>query len=140
MADRLGRNERRSHAPGDDVTRRSEGFTLVEALVALFIMAVVASGLVRAVQAHIDIIRGSELRVAAGWVAENRLAELTAGAVRAEGGASDVTMLDRRWRVEQTLRDTPDAELAAVEVRVFAEGDDAPLATLGGFVDTGAPA
>ena len=53
-----------------------EGFSIVEALAALAILAIATIGLVRAAEAHVDSIRALELRAAAQWVAENRLAEL----------------------------------------------------------------
>ena len=53
-----------------------QGFSLIEALVALAVLAIATVGLMRTVQTHIDSTRGLERRAAAMWVAENRLAEL----------------------------------------------------------------
>ena len=52
-----------------------DGFSLIEALVALLILGVTTAGLIRAAEAHVDSIRGMERRAAAQWVAENRLVE-----------------------------------------------------------------
>ena len=52
------------------------GFSLIEALVALAVLAIATVGLVRAVESHVDSTRALERRAAAMWVAENRLAEL----------------------------------------------------------------
>ena len=51
-----------------------QGFSLIEALVALAVLAIATVGLMRTVQTHIDSTRGLERRAAAMWVAENRLA------------------------------------------------------------------
>ncbi len=55
------------------------GFTLIETLVALAVLAMSAVGLLAATQAHIARIAGLEARAAAGWVVENHLTELTLG-------------------------------------------------------------
>lgn len=59
------------------VASRANGFTLIEALVALAILAVAAAGIIGATERHIDTVSGLERRTAARWVAENKLAELS---------------------------------------------------------------
>lgn len=108
-----------------------DGFSLIEALVALAVLAIATVGLVGAVEGHIDSTRGLERRSAAMWVAENRLAELRVGAPISR----DVTMLGQRWRVAVDQRATDDPEIARVRVEVFADADKAATAALDGFVD-----
>lgn len=107
------------------------GFSLIEALVALAVLAIATVGLVGAVEGHIDSTRGMERRATAMWVAENRLAELSLGAPT----GPDVAMLGQQWRVATTRTATDDAEIAMVRVTVFAGQDKTPTATLDGFVD-----
>jgi general secretion pathway protein I len=107
------------------------GFSLIEALVALAVLAIATVGLVGAVEQHIDSTRAMERRAAALWVAENRLAELSLGAV----APAEVAMLGERWRVAVGRQGTDDPEIARVKVQVFAEGEKTPIATLDGFVD-----
>ena len=109
------------------------GFSLIEALVALAVLAIASVGLMRTVEAHIDSTRGLERRAAARWVAENRLAELEAGA--APAGSDAVEMLGQPWRVAVTRKRTDDPEILRVRVRVFGTNDKSPLASLDGFVD-----
>lgn len=113
-----------------------DGFSLIEALVALAVLAIATVGLVGAVEQHIDSTRAMERRAAAMWVAENRLAELGLGAA----GGERVTMLDTSWRVRSVARTTEDPEIASVRVDVFAEGAGTPLASLEGFLDQPAEA
>lgn len=108
-----------------------DGFSLIEALVALAVLAIATVGLIGAVEQHIDSTRAMEQRAAAMWIAENRLAELGIGAP----GGELVTMLDTNWRVQTTRRGTEDPEIARVRVDVFAEGGKTPLASLDGFLD-----
>ena len=92
------------------------GFTLIEALVALAILAIAAVGLVRAAEAHVDSVRGLERRAAAQWVAENRLAEL--GLHNAPGQDGAVAMLNYRWSVTTKRAATSDPDLQAVTISV----------------------
>ena len=110
-----------------------DGFSLIEALVALAVLAIATVGLIGAVEQHIDSTRAMETRATAMWVAENRLAELTLG-TGAVGG-DRVTMLGSNWRVETRQTTTDDPEIARVVVRVYPEGQAAPMATLDGFLD-----
>jgi general secretion pathway protein I len=109
------------------------GFSLIEALVALAILAIATVGLVRTVETHIDSTRAMEGRQAAMWVAENRLAELEARI----DGANEVEMIGRRWRIAVAERATDDPAIRRVRIDVFESGarQATPLASLDGFVD-----
>ncbi|MDF7777717.1 type II secretion system minor pseudopilin GspI [Sphingomonas sp. AOB5] len=114
-------------------TANDSGFSLIEALVALAVLAIASVGLMRAVESHIDSTRGLERRATAMWIAENRLAELE---FRAEISESQpVEMLGQQWRVAVTRTRTDDAEINKVRIQVFQGNDKAALATLDGFVD-----
>ena len=54
--------------------RRDDGFTLIETLVALAVLATGAVALLGVVEDHTGRIAGLEDRVTLRWVAENRLA------------------------------------------------------------------
>lgn len=112
-----------------------QGFSLIEALVALLILAIAAAGLVRAAEAHVDSIRGLERRAAAQLVAQNRLAELALPGGGA--GTSSVEMLGERWTVAVVESATDDPDLAKLAVSVADPRDGNPLVTLDGFRDRG---
>jgi general secretion pathway protein I len=112
-----------------------EGFSLIEALVALLILGIATVGLVRAAEAHVDSIRSLERRAAAQMVAENRLVELGLPGATAQDG--EVAMMDGRWRVSVVSRPSDDPDLRAVTVAVSEVGEATPLVTLDGFVDAG---
>jgi general secretion pathway protein I len=117
---------------GDEVGTEA-GFSLIEALVALAVLAIAAVGLMRTVESHIDSTRGLERRTAAMWVAENRLAELEAKAPAANG--EQVEMLGQIWRVAVARSGTDDPEIQRVRIEVFPARETVPLASLDGFVD-----
>ena len=56
-----------------------DGFTLIETLVALVVLATSGVALLGATEAHIARIGALETRAAAQWVAENYLAEVKLG-------------------------------------------------------------
>ena len=111
--------------------KRDAGFSLIEALVALAVLAIATVGLIGAVEQHIDSTRAMELRSAAMWVAENRLAELGVGAAQGDR----VPMLDTNWTIATTTRATADPEIVRVRIAVSQEGQKTPTATLDGFLD-----
>lgn len=114
-----------------------DGFTLIEALVALAILAIASAGLIRATEAHIDLVGGLQARTVAQWVAENRLAELGLASGVPVDGRERTEMLGRTWDVRVAVEGSEDPDLAVVRVSVAAEGARAASATLTGFVDTG---
>ena len=112
-----------------------EGFTLVEVLVALVILAVAAAGLIGAAEAHVDSIRALEDRAAAQWVAENRIAEITVSRDPSPAPRASVQMLGRSWSVEVAQRPSDDPELQAMTVSVATEERPEPLVTMNFFVE-----
>ena len=114
-----------------DGGQSDDGFSLIEALIALAVLAIATVGLIGAVEQHIDSTRAMELRSAAMWVAENRLAELGVGAAAGDR----VTMLDTNWTVATTRAATDDPEIVRIRVAVTREGEKTPTATLDGFLD-----
>ena len=117
---------------------RRDGYSLMEALVALFILAIATVGLTRATQAHVDGVRGLEQRVVAQWVAENRLVELNLEGPVQTPDVSVVRMMDRDWDVRVARRNTDDPDLVAVDVAVSPAGSGNEAVRLSGFVDRGA--
>lgn len=115
--------------------RHDDGFTLVEVLVALAVLAVAAAGLVGAAEAHVDTIRAIQARAAAQWVAENRIVELTVGADGARGNGSPVEMLGERWTVQTSQRASDDPEISAMTISVAPVGSSEPLVTMDFFLD-----
>ena len=112
------------------------GYSLMEAMVALFVLAVASTALLLATRAHIDSVGGLEDRVTAQWIAENRLTEL--GLADPAAGQEQVRMMGRDWRVQVLRRPTDDPDLTAVEIAVSRLGRSDVAARLSGFVDTGA--
>ena len=113
------------------------GFTLVEVLVALVILAVAAAGLIAAAEAHVDTIRAVQSRAAAQWVAENRIAELTISPEAAPKAGELVEMLGQSWAVQVSRRPSDDPDLDAMTISVSEPEATEPVVTMDFFLDRG---
>lgn len=114
----------------------ARGFTLIEVLIAL---AIVAIGLGAAVRASTQLVAGAEalrLRTLAGWVAEDRLSLHLASRSWPTPGSSEGRAVQAGlgfvWR--DRVSATEDASLRRLEVTVWAPGEAAPLARLDGLL------
>lgn len=116
------------------MTRRpSDGFTLIETMVALVVLAVTSVALLTATEAHISRIGGLETRAAAAWVTQNYLAELSLGLTPAAPPA----MLGLGFIVTETRTPTKDPALTQVTLTATETGTATAFGHLTGFLDTG---
>ena len=112
---------------------RDAGFTLIESLVALVVLAISSVALLTATQAHIATIAALETRAAAAWVTENQLADLTLGS---QPSPDPATMMGIRFTVDARLTPTKDPELQEITLTATEVGKSQPLGRLVGFLDT----
>ena len=115
-----------------------DGFTLIEALVAMAVLATGAVGLLIAVERHAAMARQLGDRTVARWVAEDRLAEVALGL---PGGEGVVEAMGIAWRVATDVSPTADPDLVRVDVSVATPDPgvaDAPLVRMTGFFDAAA--
>ena len=109
------------------------GFTLIETLVALVVLAVTSVALLTATEAHITRIGALETRAAAGWVTQNYLAELSLGLTP----ALPPPMLGLDFTVTETRSATKDTALTQVTLTATEPGSASAYGRLTGFLDTG---
>ena len=120
------------------MTRQPQaGFTLIESLVALVVLAVTSVALLSATEAHISRIGGLETRAAAGWVTDNYLAELSLGLTPSQAPPE---MLGIAFSVTEQQAPTADPALTQVTLTATEIGTEQPFGRLIGFVDTSDPA
>lgn len=113
------------------------GFTLLEILIALTILAVALSAAMRVAGGSTTIVSEQKQRTLALWVAQNRLAEHRARSAWPDMGSSEgeVEQAGIKMRWQETVSGTPRADFRRIEVRVFgAERKDYALAELAGFL------
>jgi len=113
--------------------RRRKGFTLVEVLVALFVVATALAALGFAGARALDSQAGLEARTFALWAADNRLAEIRlAEALRAGTDEGRVRLGNRDWRWRQRIEAAPGGQLWRIDV-IILDAQDRPVFTHTGF-------
>jgi general secretion pathway protein I len=98
------------------------GFTLVEVLVALAVLAIALAAVVRAMGQAIDLSNDLRSRTVALWAAEERATQLQ---LRDDWPAIDTTdgtmeFGEREWRWREQVSKTPVDELRRVEIEIRA--------------------
>jgi general secretion pathway protein I len=116
--------------------RKTSGFTLIEVLVALAILAVALAAAARAASVATTGAEDTRLRALATWVAQNRIAELQAinafpTAGRASGRSS---MGGAEFEWQQLTSETPNAAFRKITVTVMQPGATQTLVTINSFV------
>ena len=117
---------------------KEAGFTMIEALVAMTVLALGAVSLLAATEGHTARITALSDRTAARWVAENRLADIRLGLTNLPG---QEPMLGQIWQVATTLTPTTESALQRVAVAVGRVADNgATVVALNGYAElAGAP-
>ena len=116
--------------------RRHSGFTILEVMVALVIIALALTAVGTKMSQMIDTANAMRDRTYASWIAQNRITE-----IRLAGQIPDVTTttgevnfagVEWEWRAE--VFETGIENLRRVEVAVSLLGADEPVRTVTGFV------
>jgi general secretion pathway protein I len=121
---------------------RTCGFTLVEVLVALAILAIALAAGMRTLHLATDSARETRLRLIATWAAQNQLAELTARRAFPSAGSAngDLELAGEALKWQSTVSETPNPAFRKVEMRVTRADDTSyALAQLTGYLVQPAP-
>ena len=115
---------------------RASGFTLLEVLVAVAIIAVALLASLRAAGLGSGNAEELRLRLLGGWVAENLLAEHRARGdwlpLGMHNGATRQGGIDFAWREE--VSSTPNAGMRRLDIVVFAAHEPRTIARLSGML------
>lgn len=115
------------------------GFTLIEVLVAVTVLALAMLAIIRAGSQYTGNQAYLQDRTLATWVARNQLTifQLEKDWPATGTRSDEVEMAGRRWRWEAKISPTPDTEVRRVDIRVWHARDSdeaAPVARLAGFI------
>lgn len=123
------------------ITNHFRGFSLIEVLVALVILGVGLAAASRAASVSTDSARETRLRTLATWVAQNRIAELTATrsfpATGSMDGRSTLASTEFEWK--QITYATPNPTFRKVELQVLRPGQAQTLVSLNAYLTQGQP-
>jgi len=101
------------------------GFTLLETLVALAILAIALAAVMRATGAGINHAEAMRMRVLADWVAQNRLAQHAARGDFLPPGIQNGEEIQAglRFKWKEDIGVTPNPAFRRIEVSVYAPDD-----------------
>lgn len=118
---------------------RNSGFTLIEVMVALAIVAISLSAVVASVSQMVQAASAVQERTYANWIAQNKITEIRLSNVSAEVSETDdeVTFASVEWALRTTISETGVENLYRIDVAVSYAGREEVIRTVTGFI--GAP-
>lgn len=127
------RSEIHRHAPGP--AGASRGFTLIEVLVAVAVLAIAMAAIIGATARMANNASYLRDKTLATLVAHNRLAkyELSPDWPAVGTASGDVTLAGQEWKWKSKVSNTQAPSLRRVDVTVMRKNSDRPLAGLSGF-------
>lgn len=119
------------------------GFTLLEVLIALMILAIAITAMLRLTNENLQHVDYLKQKTYAHWVGQNILAQLQAGLIvispgaRSQQGNVNSMANTWAWQVTQAPTTLPGTRLVEIEVRLSSNSttDQPALATVWGYVD-----
>lgn len=107
----------------------NKGFTLIEVIIALSIVAIVSTTVFKSVTESVIQSRGLKERVVAQWIAENEIAKIHMLSSREEYFPAIGTerfaknMVGQIWQIEVRVLDTENPLMRRIEVAVFQDSN-----------------
>ena len=114
---------------------RARGFTLLETLIGLVVLALALVALSRTAASQVNAFSELRERTMAGWLAQDVLAQTRLTSQFPAVGKSDGRRhyANRDWRYEVEVQGTDVADIRRIDVRVFDGADNVPMASFTGF-------
>jgi len=115
---------------------RAQGFTLLEVLVAMAILAIALTAIMRAIGVAASQTEDIRNRMLAEWVALDRIAEYRSLSRWVEPGRSngETQQANTTFRYDEEIKATPNPLFRRIDVEVFLSGDNSRLAHVTGFI------
>ncbi|MEO5623688.1 MAG: type II secretion system minor pseudopilin GspI [Dokdonella sp.] len=119
----------------------SRGFSLIEVLIALAVVALALLALTRTASIQVQSFDALRERTLAAWVAADVLTDTRLASAFPATGRSDgrMQLAGRDWRWTRDVQATPNAEIRRIDISVFLGETHAPSATISGFAGSALP-
>lgn len=116
----------------------NHGFTLIEVLVALVILAIALMAAVKATHTNIRNLNYVRNKIQAEWLADNLLAQMQAKLLVLSGDQKqgETTMLNQHWFWQITAKKTMNGAVQQVTITVTNKSGGTPLIHLTGFIQS----
>ena len=114
----------------------SRGFTLLEVMIALVIVALSLTMAVTAISGYLNNANTLRDRTYASWIAQNKIVEIRLAGRNSRDrrrAAAKSSMQTAFWDWEARINETGVENLLRIDVDVTIEGDDDPVWTTTGF-------
>jgi len=122
---------------------RHSGFTLLEAMIALFIVSLGMTAVIKTLNTYAVSAQYFERKTLASWIATNKITELSVGSTWPPVGDSDEELdyANQHWKLHIEVAETEVKNLHRVDVSV-ARGDDPDHveSKISGLIEPPAPA
>jgi general secretion pathway protein I len=109
--------------------RRETGFTIIEVMVALAIVAFALTAIAASMGQMIEASNGMRDRSYASWIAQNKIAEM-----RLANTIPEVAFAGTEWAWRAVVSETQVENLYRVDVTVSYPGSEAGIRTVTGFI------
>lgn len=115
---------------------KSDGFTLVEVMVALTIVAFSLTAIAASMNQMIDAANTMRERTYASWIAQNKIAEMRLSNILPEVSTTsgDVEYAGGAWSWEAVVSETGIENFFRIDVSIYHEGSEENIRTVTGFV------
>lgn len=117
---------------------KHNGFTLIEVLIALAILGIALTAIIRTTSQNIQDNMYLDNKIIASWIATNTINEARAGLIQPPITPAhlekETIMLKRRWTWQAYTENTANPHIKKIVVDVYLPSQDAPLIELESFL------
>ncbi len=114
------------------------GFTLIEVMIALAIIAISLTAVIKATSQNIKDVIYLQNKMTAHWVALNVMNQARAGLLKISGQSDkleqETTMLGAKWAWTAVTSDTPNPHIKEIHVNVLREPEHQQMVSLMSYI------